>query len=187
MSQALLIEKRGGVAVVTLNRPEVRNAFDDALIAALAANFKALDDDDDVRAVVLGGNGPAFCAGADLSGMAAGAGYVELHDARGELAHLFRDLYALGKPTVARVRGYALAGGFPGDRVRGSRRPDPAPVPQHQQPHDETHQQQHPRDDRDAGPGGLAGQGGIHGVHRGPGRPRPPPAGASGGCAPPTG
>ena len=54
----------------------------------------------------------AFCAGADLSGMAAGAGFADLHDARGEMARLFREVWELGKPTVARVRGYALAGGF---------------------------------------------------------------------------
>jgi enoyl-CoA hydratase/carnithine racemase len=62
--------------------------------------------------VLTGAGDKAFCAGADLSGMSAGAGYVDLHDARGELAELFRDLYALGKPTIARVRGFALAGGF---------------------------------------------------------------------------
>ena len=62
--------------------------------------------------VLTGAGNQAFCAGADLEGMAAGAGFTELHDGRGGLADLFRDLYALGKPTIARVRGYALAGGF---------------------------------------------------------------------------
>ena len=66
-----------------------------------------------MRVVVLTGAGTkAFCAGADLDGMADGAGFTELHDGRGELAELFRDLYALGKPTIAKVRGFALAGGF---------------------------------------------------------------------------
>jgi methylglutaconyl-CoA hydratase len=113
MSQALLIERRGGVAVVTLNRPEVRNAFDDALIAALAANFKALDDDDDVRAVVLAGNGPAFCAGADLNWMRRMAGYgyeQNLHDAMG-LAVMLQTIDRMKKPVVARVHGPAFAGG----------------------------------------------------------------------------
>src|SRR5204862_2557740 len=69
--------------------------------------------DADVRVVVLTGAGDkAFCAGADLTGMRSDANYVEVHDARGELARLFDDLWALGKPTIARVRGYALAGGF---------------------------------------------------------------------------
>src|SRR5438270_3476469 len=69
--------------------------------------------DDDVRVVVLTGAGDqAFCAGADLTGMTGDAGFAKTHDARGELARLFLDFYALGKPTIARVRGYALAGGF---------------------------------------------------------------------------
>jgi enoyl-CoA hydratase/carnithine racemase len=63
--------------------------------------------------VVLTGAGDrAFCAGADLTGMRGDAGFAKTHDARGELARLFLDFYSLGKPTVARVRGYALAGGF---------------------------------------------------------------------------
>src|SRR3989440_9936135 len=75
-----------------------------------AADAKA---DDDVRVIVLTGAGEqAFCAGADLTGMRGDAGFVETHDARGELAEVFRDMWALGKPTIARVRGYALAGGF---------------------------------------------------------------------------
>src|SRR5437660_11198 len=75
-----------------------------------AADAKA---DDDVRVVVLTGAGEqAFCAGADLTGMRGDAGFVETHDARGELARLFHDFWGLGKPTIARVRGYALAGGF---------------------------------------------------------------------------
>src|SRR5438477_3109107 len=75
-----------------------------------AADAKA---DDDVRVLVMTGAGEqAFCAGADLTGMRGDAGFVETHDARGELARLFHDLWGLGKPTIARVRGYALAGGF---------------------------------------------------------------------------
>jgi methylglutaconyl-CoA hydratase len=113
MTQALLVEKRGAVATVTLNRPEVRNAFDDALIAALAASFKALDDDNEVRAVVLAGNGPAFCAGADLNWMKRMAGYgyeQNLHDAMG-LAVMLQTIDRMQKPTIARVHGPAFAGG----------------------------------------------------------------------------
>jgi methylglutaconyl-CoA hydratase len=113
MSQALLVDIRAGVATVTLNRPEVRNAFDDALIAELAATFKALDDDDAVRAVVLAGNGPAFCAGADLNWMKRMAGYgyeQNLHDAMG-LAVMLQTIDRMRKPTIARVHGPAFAGG----------------------------------------------------------------------------
>ena len=113
MSQALLVDIRAGVATVTLNRPEVRNAFDDALIAELAATFKALDDDVAVRAVVLAGNGPAFCAGADLNWMKRMAGYgyeQNLHDAMG-LAVMLQTIDRMRKPTIARVHGPAYAGG----------------------------------------------------------------------------
>jgi len=82
-------------------------------MSELRQAFAAAKADDEVRVVVLTGTGDkAFSAGADLSGMAAGAGFAALHDARGEMARLFREVWELGKPTVARVRGYALAGGF---------------------------------------------------------------------------
>jgi enoyl-CoA hydratase/carnithine racemase len=109
----LLYDVADGVARITINRPDRRNALSWAVVRELRAACAAAKDDPDVRVCVLTGAGDkAFCAGADLSGMSAGAGYVELHHARGELAELFRDLYALGKPTIARVRGFALAGGF---------------------------------------------------------------------------
>ena len=82
------------------------------------------------RVVVLTGAGEkAFCAGADLSGMAAGAGYAELHDGRGELARLFRDLWELGKPTIAKVRGLVPGRWLrPGPRLRPRRRRRRRPV-----------------------------------------------------------
>lgn len=109
----LLYQVSEGVARITINRPERRNALSWDLVRQMRDAFVGAKEDDAVRVCVLTGAGDrAFCAGADLSGMAEGAGFVALHDARGELAGLFRDLYALGKPTIARVRGYALAGGF---------------------------------------------------------------------------
>jgi len=110
---ALLYEVKDHIARVTINGPDRRNAMSWDVITGLrqaAADVKA---DDDVRVLVLTGAGDqAFCAGADLTGMRGDAGFVETHDARGELARLFHDLWGLGKPTIARVRGYALAGGF---------------------------------------------------------------------------
>jgi len=109
----LKVTTTGGVARVMLDRPEIRNAFDDALIAALTSALRELDADEGVRAVVLGGNGPAFCAGADLNWMKRMAGYgyeQNLADARA-LAEMLRTLDRMRKPTVARVHGPAFAGG----------------------------------------------------------------------------
>ncbi len=106
-------EVDGRVATITIDRPEKRNALSWGAMAELREALASAKADAAVRVVVLTGAGDkAFCAGADLGGMADGVGYAALHDARGELARLFRDLWELGKPTVARVRGYALAGGF---------------------------------------------------------------------------
>jgi enoyl-CoA hydratase/carnithine racemase len=101
------------VARITIDREERRNALSWPLTRDLRTAFALAKQDADVGAVVLTGAGEkAFCAGADLGGMADGAGFTDLHDGRGELAGLFRDLFELGKPTIARVRGFALAGGF---------------------------------------------------------------------------
>lgn len=101
------------VARVTIDREEKRNSLSWTVMTELREAFAAAKTDPDVRVVVLTGAGDkAFCAGADLTGMAGDAGFAALHDARAELARLFRDMWELGKPIIARVRGYALAGGF---------------------------------------------------------------------------
>jgi methylglutaconyl-CoA hydratase len=109
----LKVEKKDGVARVTLDRPEIRNAFDDALISELTKIFGDLGGDPSVRVVVLAGNGPAFCAGADLNWMKRMAkyGYDEnLADARA-LANMLATLDRMPKPTIARVHGPVFAGG----------------------------------------------------------------------------
>jgi methylglutaconyl-CoA hydratase len=109
----LNVDILGGVARVTLNRPEVRNAFDDALIAALTRTFREIESNSSVRAVVLAGNGPAFCAGADLNWMKRMAGYSydeNLADAQA-LATMLATLERMPKPTIARVHGPVFAGG----------------------------------------------------------------------------
>jgi methylglutaconyl-CoA hydratase len=113
MSDNVIVEQRNTVAIVTLNRPEVRNAFDDALIADLTRVFREIEADDSVRAMVLAGAGKAFCAGADLNWMKrmAGYGYEDnLEDAKA-LAEMLKTLDRMSKPTVARVHGPAYAGG----------------------------------------------------------------------------
>jgi enoyl-CoA hydratase/carnithine racemase len=103
----------GRVARITINRPERRNSLSWGVIESIRAHAADAKANRDVRVVVLTGAGDkAFCAGADLTGMAAGASYLDLHEGRGQLAELFGELWSLGKPTVARVRGFALAGGF---------------------------------------------------------------------------
>lgn len=104
---------RNAIAIVTLNRPEVHNAFNETLIAELTAALRALDADGTVRAVVLAGAGESFCAGADLNWMKKMAGFSRaqnLADAEA-LAAMLATLNGLAKPTVARVHGASYGGG----------------------------------------------------------------------------
>jgi len=112
-SSALRLEREGAVARVTLNRPEVRNAFNEALIAELTATFATLAQDPTLRAVVLAAEGKAFCAGADLNWMKAMAGYSwdENHADAGRLAEMLWTIYSCPVPVIARVQGDVYAGG----------------------------------------------------------------------------
>ncbi len=106
--------RRPGVAQITMARPEVYNAFDEKMIAELDAAFDRLGGDDDVRVIVLAGDGKHFSAGADLDWMKrASEASVEwnLEDAR-KLAAMLRRIDICPKPTVARIQGAALGGGF---------------------------------------------------------------------------
>ncbi|TSE31416.1 Enoyl-CoA-hydratase [Tepidimonas thermarum] len=110
----LTIDVSGHRATVTLTRAELRNAFNDEVIAELTAAFRALGARDDVRAIVLAAEGPAFCAGADLNWMRRMADYSRaenLADA-GRLATMLRTIFECPKPTVARVQGDVYAGGM---------------------------------------------------------------------------
>jgi methylglutaconyl-CoA hydratase len=107
------IEQRGAVRRLWLNRPEVRNAFNDALIADIATAFADVEAAPDTRVVVLSGRGPAFCAGADLNWMRAMAGYghADNHADALKVARMFNAVHACSKPVVARVHGDAFGGG----------------------------------------------------------------------------
>jgi methylglutaconyl-CoA hydratase len=110
---ALTIAVQDRVARITLSRPEVRNAFNDAVIAELTEAFHSLGQRDDVRAIVLAADGPAFCAGADLNWMRRMADYTRaenLADAA-KLAEMLRVMFECPKPTLARVQGDVFAGG----------------------------------------------------------------------------
>ena len=102
------------VATVTLNRPEVRNAFNAELIADITHTFNDLGHRSDVRCIVLAANGPAFCAGADLNWMRSMADYTReqnLADAA-QLAAMMQTIYACPRPTIACIQGDVYAGGM---------------------------------------------------------------------------
>lgn len=113
MTQAIRLDRSGGVARLSLARPQVHNAFDDALIAELTEALLGLDADPAVRAVVLTGDGSTFSAGADLGWMRrmAQASEDENREDSLKLARLMRTLNFLSKPTLARVNGSAYGGG----------------------------------------------------------------------------
>ncbi len=115
MSQQLLTTTRDprGVLTLTLNRPEIHNAFNDRLVAALTERIEAAGHDSDVRVLLLAGEGKSFSAGADLNWMRSKAEAAEsenLADALA-LAGLMERLDRLPKPTIARVHGPAFGGG----------------------------------------------------------------------------
>ena len=112
--QTIVLEVANGIGTIWLNRPEIRNAMNEVVIAELAHAARACEQDDRVRVVVLAGRGKAFCAGADLSWMKKMAAYSDaenLRDAQA-LADMLYTLYHLKKPTIARVHGPAYAGGM---------------------------------------------------------------------------
>jgi len=110
----LTVNVSGHVATVTLNRPDVRNAFNETVIAELTGAFRALGTMDDVRAIILAGNGPAFCAGADLNWMKKMAGYS--HDENRAdalaLAQMLHTIWSCPRPVIARIQGDTYAGGM---------------------------------------------------------------------------
>lgn len=109
MMETVAYDVREGVAVVTLQRPEVRNAVDDPTAAALDAAFARFDGDAACAVAVLTGAGGHFCAGADLKAVAAGA-RVNLHETG--VAPMGPTRRRLSKPVIAAVEGYAVAGGL---------------------------------------------------------------------------
>lgn len=111
--ETIRITEQARIATLTLARPEVRNAFNETMIAELTAAFVELDAQAQVRAVVLAAEGQSFCAGADLNWMRRMAGYSDDEnraDAR-LLARMLEAVYRCGKPVIARVHGDAYAGG----------------------------------------------------------------------------
>jgi methylglutaconyl-CoA hydratase len=112
--KTLTIEQQGGIAQVHLNRPDVRNAFNETSIAEITQAFRQLGSETAVRVIVLAARGPAFCAGADLNWMKKMAGYT--HDENRAdaalLAEMLRTIHDCPKPVIAKVQGDCYAGGM---------------------------------------------------------------------------
>jgi methylglutaconyl-CoA hydratase len=113
MTLSIDIAQTGHIATVTLNRPEVRNAFNDEVIVELASAFSELGARADVRCIVLAAAGTAFCAGADLNWMKRMAGYSREENVAdaAALARMLNVIYHCPKPTIARIQGDVYAGG----------------------------------------------------------------------------
>ncbi len=108
----LLVRRDRANCTITINRPETRNALNTATIVELRRALQEAKNDPEVRVIVLTGAGSAFCAGADLESFRMDVSELDRHAQRRQLAELFLEMTALGKPTIARVNGHALAGGF---------------------------------------------------------------------------
>jgi enoyl-CoA hydratase len=109
MSDTVRIDNDGPVRIITIDRPQVRNAVDEPTREALAEAFRAFDADDSASVAVLTGASGVFCAGADLKAFAAGMKRRRTEDGDGPMGPT---RMILGKPTIAAVEGYAVAGGL---------------------------------------------------------------------------
>jgi enoyl-CoA hydratase len=108
----LLSGRRGAVATITINRPDDRNALSTETVGELREALAQAKADPEVRVIVITGAGKVFCAGADLNSFRREQPELERYFQRRQLADLFLEMTELGKPTVARINGHALAGGF---------------------------------------------------------------------------
>jgi methylglutaconyl-CoA hydratase len=112
--QTIEVERQVSVATVILNRPDVRNAFNDTAVTEITQIFNDLAMDEQVRAIVLSARGSAFCAGADLNWMKKMAGYTHAQnrDDAARMANMLRTIYFCAKPVIAKVQGDCYAGGL---------------------------------------------------------------------------
>lgn len=114
MSDTVKVTREGAVARVSLNRPDKRNAFDPEMIAAVRAIFEGFVHDDALRVVILSGEGPVFCGGADIGYMQASLAWTpeQNQDDSLKLAGMMKAMNACPVPVIARVHGVALGGGL---------------------------------------------------------------------------
>lgn len=104
--ETIIFEKRGDVAVITLNRPRVLNAQNEQMIEDFASALRAASTDTEVTAVIVKGEGRAFCSGYDIS-----AGHLADAPLTGRMQEITRLVLRMGKPTIAAIQGYCLGGG----------------------------------------------------------------------------
>jgi methylglutaconyl-CoA hydratase len=108
------VERENDLATVTLNRPDMHNAMNEELMKELTACFNNLSTDENIRVVILTGNGKSFCAGADLNWMKSMANYSEEENIRDSrlLLELYEAIYTCPKPVIGRINGHAFGGGL---------------------------------------------------------------------------
>jgi methylglutaconyl-CoA hydratase len=111
--ETIRLVRTGSVTQVILDRPEIRNAFNDVMIRELRAAYGTLREDPDLRVVVMTGAGTSFCAGADLNWMRKVLAYTyeENYEDSLHLAHLMREIYEFPRPVIGRINGAAIGGG----------------------------------------------------------------------------
>ncbi|MCK4313021.1 MAG: enoyl-CoA hydratase/isomerase family protein, partial [Candidatus Cloacimonetes bacterium] len=111
--ETILLEKKNKIAYITLNRPEIHNAFNDKMISELSDVFDDIKEQDDIRVVVLTGKGKSFCAGADLKWMKKMKEFSYEENLKDSIAlsKMFYKMYSIKKPTICLVNGAAIGGG----------------------------------------------------------------------------
>jgi len=109
MEQSVLYEKKEATALITLNRPERRNSFNNALLSQLYDNIEKASNDSSIRVLIITGNGPSFSSGIDLKALGAGE---EIFDPRGDNKELPDIMESCTKPIIGAVNGHAITGGF---------------------------------------------------------------------------
>ncbi|PLX14757.1 MAG: enoyl-CoA hydratase [Salinivirgaceae bacterium] len=110
--KTIKIEVENGVGTLWLNRPEIHNAFNEVMISEIIRAFEYIENEDDIKIVVLRGEGKSFCAGADLNWMrdVANYSYDQNYEESLNLSNCFYKIYTCPKPTIARVHGAAIGG-----------------------------------------------------------------------------
>ncbi|MBN1613466.1 MAG: enoyl-CoA hydratase/isomerase family protein [Deltaproteobacteria bacterium] len=112
MSYQNVLVEHGKIAKMILNRPDKRNALDDVLLREIPQALCELDEDEDVRVIILSGAGAGFCAGADMAFLTESPGIMASRKEKAGVGNMLATIGRIGKIVIAQVHGFALAGGF---------------------------------------------------------------------------